>query len=258
VAAVRRPARLLVIAAVVLGLGALAAPPSAPPLYDGINYPDEPYRFVDPPPGAKATKAPTSATATATVTAGRAGALNLATKEMAPQLAIDLPEGAVRTPANVGTVQLTAKPIANIAVPGGRYLWSDVYDVSATRGTVSSVTDVDGQPTITMRAVNAERPEPAIARFDGRAWTLLPTLPTGNDIYSAQFAGLGKYAVLGSKPLVLSTGKSTSDQGVSGNYGVLIAIGVVAVVILLIALSVRRRVRARRASVEVPEDPEET
>lgn len=246
----RRPARLLVIAAVVLGLGALAAPPSAPPLYDGVNYPDEPYRFVDPPPGAQKTKPPTTASATAAVRGGRAGAFNLATAEMAPQISIDLPAGAVRTPTGVTQVRITAAPVKDIPVPSGTYLWSDVYDVSAAQGSITSVTDAEGQPTITMRAVNAERPTPAIARFDGKTWTMLPTLPTGNDIYAAQFPGLGRFAVLGSKPLVLTSGSAKANQGVSGNYGILIAIGAVAVVVLLIGLSVRRRVRARRATVE--------
>lgn len=246
----RRPARILLVAAVVLGLGALAAPPSAPPLYDGVNYPDEPYRFVDPPPGAPKTKPPTTASATASVRNGRAGALNLATAEMAPQISIDLPEGAVRIRAGVTQVRITAEPVKDIPVPSGTYLWSDVYEVSATQGSVSAVTDADGQPTITMRAVNAQRPEPKIARFDGKTWTMLPTLATGNDVYSAQFPGLGTFAVLGSKPLVLATTGATSDQGVSGNYGILIAIGAVAVIVVLIALSVRRRLRSRRATVE--------
>ena len=253
-----RRARLLAVAAAVLGIGALLAPATAPPLYDGVNYPDEPYRFVTPPKGAQTTKAPTSATATATVTNGHAGQLTLATKENAPQLSIDLPAGATVVPAGVTTLTITAKPFADIPVPQGKYLWSDVYDVRATQGSVSRITDASGQPTITLRAVNAERPEPVIARYDGTSWSMLPTLPVGNDIYSAQFPGLGRYAVLGAKPLVLSSSKG--NQGVSGNTGIWIALGAIAVVIVLIAVSVRRRLQARGAGdAEVPlEDTEET
>ena len=244
-----RQGRLLLAAALVLGLGALVAPASAPPLYDGVNYPDEPYRFVDPPAGAPKTKPATTASATAPVSGGRAGELKLATAENAPQISIDLPAGAVRTPDGVTSVRVTAAPVGNIAVPAGRYLWSDVYDVSATRGTVSAVTDAQGQPIITMRAVNAQRPEPVIARFDGARWTLLPTFAVGNDIYSAQFPGLGRFAVLGIDPLRLNT-TGSGDQGLSGNTGILVVIGVLVVVVALIGLSVRRRLRARRASLD--------
>jgi hypothetical protein len=255
VVAVRR-GRLLAVAAAVLGVGALLAPATAPPLYDGVNYPDEPYRFVTPPKGAPTTKPPTSATATATVTGGRAGQITLATKENAPQLSIDLPAGAAIVPSGTAGLTLTAQPIADIPVPQGKYLWSDVYDVRATQGSVTRITDASGQPTITLRAVNAQRPEPVIARYDGTAWSMLPTLPVGNDIYSAQFPGLGKYAVLGSKPLVLSS--STSNQGVSGNVGIWIALGAVAVVIVLIAVSVRRRLQGRRAGVDADVPVEDT
>lgn len=241
--------RILVAAAIVLGLGALAAPPSAPPLYDGVNYPDEPYRFVDPPAGAQRTKPPTTADATAVVSDGRAGALRLASAENAPQISIDLPAGAVRTPAGVTSLSLRAAPIADIAVPHGRYLWSDVYDVSATYGSVGAISDADGQPTITMRAVNAQRPIPVISRFDGQNWTALPTIATGNDIYAAQFAGLGRYAVLGSAPLVL---KQAAGGGLAGNYGILIAIGAIVIVLGLVALRVRRGLLARRAATDGP------
>ena len=52
----------MLVAAALLGLGWLLTPRTAPPLYDGVGFPDEPYRFVVAPAGApKTTKAPTVA-----------------------------------------------------------------------------------------------------------------------------------------------------------------------------------------------------
>ena len=96
-------ARIIVVALAILGIGWALAPRSAPPLYDGVGFPDEPYRFVVQPDGAPDTKAATVATGTTQVIGGKAGAIHANSAEQAPQVAFLIPVGRLHAPA--GTTQ---------------------------------------------------------------------------------------------------------------------------------------------------------
>src|SRR5581483_6600436 len=83
----------------------LAAPPHGVPLYDGIGFPDEPYRYVDPPAGSKATPAPTLATASTDAANGsNPHAFYANSAEVGPQIAIFLGPNAVVAPPSVSTI----------------------------------------------------------------------------------------------------------------------------------------------------------
>jgi hypothetical protein len=218
------------------------APRLAPPLYDGVAYPDEAYRFVVQPAGAKATKAATTATGTTTVTAGRAGALRAASAEQAPQVSLLIPTGRLQAPAGTSRITLRATPAQPIPAPSGHYLWSNVYDVAATDPGVT-MRDANPAATITLRAATAQRPYATIERYVNGTWTAVTTVPVGNDIYQATLPGLGRYAVVGSTPLSFS--KATTST-----LGIVVAVAAVVVVIALVVVGVLRR--RRRA------DPDET
>jgi hypothetical protein len=238
VAAVRRNSQLLLIALVVLGLGWWFAPRSAPPLYDGVGFPDEPYRFVVKPDGATATKAPTTATRVVPVTRGEAGAASLASAEQAPQVSVLIPTGRLQAPSGTKQITLRATPVRPVRAPSGGYLWSNVYELAATD---AKVTMRNGNPpaTITLRAASAQRPYPAIERYLNGAWTKVKTVPIGNDIYQAELPSLGRYAVVGTSPLDL-TKKSTTTY-----TGIIIAGAAGLIVVVLIVIGVRRRSRRR-------------
>lgn len=240
-----RPVRLLVIGLAVLGLGWLLAPRFAPPVYDGVGFPDEPYRFVVPPSDAQTTKTPTTATDHVPVTKGTAAAAVLNSAEQAPQVAVLIPTGRLQAPPGTRQFTLQAKPVRPIAAPSGGYLWSNVYDIAATDARVSLK---DGNPpaTVTLRAASAQRPYPKVEYYANGSWTAVHTVPVGRDIYQAALPALGDYAVVGSKPLVVG---AKAASGTTSASGVIIFVAAVAVVLVLVVLGVLRR---RRRPVEEP------
>ena len=254
VAALNRSTRLVTAALLVLGVGWSIAPRSALPLYDGIGFPDEPYRFVQRPAGAQETKAPTTARGTASVTGATTGSLAVASGESAPQISMYFPKGKLAVPAGASTVSITGTPTQPLPTGHGQYLWSDVYDVTAS----PAATRFNGgqQATITLRAASAQRPQPSIAYYAGGRWHLLPTFAQGRDIYIAELNRFGQFAVIGSNPLQVSqlSGTSTGGGG-SSPIGLIVGIGVGVVVVVLFVLGRMRRARAR-AAAEQDEDDE--
>jgi hypothetical protein len=249
---ISRPARAVLAGLLALALGWLVAPRWAPPVYDGVGFPDEPYRFVVRPPGAPPTKAPTAASRVVPVVKGIAAAVSLASAEQAPQIAILIPTGRLQAPPGVKQFVLRATPVRPISAPSGGYFWSNVYDVAASNPKVT-MRDASPPATITLRAATAQRPVPSIERYAGGVWTKLDTVPVGNDIYQATLPGLGKYAVIGSSPLdvgQLKNGSGAKNAATSAT-GVVIAVVAVVVVVLLVVIGIRRR---RKPADEPDED----
>jgi hypothetical protein len=247
------PARgIVLVALVLLGVGWALAPRSAPPLYDGVGFPDEPYRFVQRPPGTRVTKAPTTARATAGIIAGYSGQLSAASAESAPQVSVTIPEGMLRIPSGRPPVTLLATPEkASTPPPAGKYLWSNVYDI-----TVSPPATVVDRPnfvaTLILRAATAQQPLPVIAHLDGGRWTPLPTGPAGRDVYAADLSSLGRFAVLGDAPLDLSTLRTGGSRSGGSRAGIFTAVGVIAAVLALFVAGQWRRARRRRRAKEHP------
>jgi hypothetical protein len=250
VAAVKKPARLITAALLILGVGWSIAPRSALPLYDGIGFPDEPYRFVQRPAGAQETKPPTVAHGTASVVGGRPGSVVAASAEVAPQLSLYIPKGKLAVPAGTSKVTVTGTPAQPITPQAGQYLWSNVYNLSASPG--STTFHAGGQQaTITMRAASAQRPQPSIAYYAGGSWHLLPTFAQGQDIYIAELNRFGEFAVIGKNPLLVSKLSSGSKGGSGASaVGLIVGIGAGVVVVVLFVLGRMRRARARTAEDE--------
>jgi hypothetical protein len=248
VVAVNRPGRLITAALLVLGVGWSIAPHSALPLYDGIGFPDEPYRFVQRPAGAQETKAPTTAHGTAAVTGGSNAPLVAASAESAPQISLYIPKGKLTVPAGTSQITLTGTPVKPVPTGPGQYLWSDVYTVAASPGSTTFKTG-GSQATITLRAASAQRPQPSIAYRDGNRWHLIPTFAQGRDIYIAELTRFGQFAVIGRNPLLVSQlSGSSKGSGGSSAIGVLVGIGVGLIVVVLFVLGRLRRARARAAA----------
>jgi hypothetical protein len=241
-----RTARAVLAGLLALTLGWLIAPHWAPPVYDGLGFPDEPYRFVVRPDGAGTAKSPTTAKTVVPVTKWTAGAASLASAEQAPQVAILIPTGRLQAPTGTKQFTVQAAPITPISAPSGTYLWSNVYAVGATD---ASVTLKDGNPpaTITLRAGTAQRPQPTIEYYAHGTWTAVTTIAVGRDIYQASLPSLGDYAVVGSKPLVVG---AQANSGTTSRTGVIILVGAIVVVIGLVTVGVLRR---RQRTSEDPE-----
>jgi hypothetical protein len=220
----RRPpaaASVLVLAVLALVTTVLARPPHAPPLYDGIGFPDEPYRWVVTPPGHYQT--PLAATAAA-ARVSVSGAANVAGQalsgEQGPQIAVAVSRGAFSVPAGVSSITLRAVPQAVPAVlPEQGQVVSNLYLLTAE----ASGTPVPLTPGRTILVnMRAERPTPqavVICRWTGQQWEQLPTTRVGADIYAAQLDALAPVAVIRLDPGVTPSvsahaGRSNANPGV--------------------------------------------
>lgn len=245
----RRSGTWLLVGLVVLGAGWLLAPRWAPPVYDGVGFPDEPYRFVVRPHGAPVTKAPTVASRAVPVIRGVAGAASAASAEQAPQISILIPTGRLHAPPGTAQVVVQGRPVAPITAPAGGYFWSNVYAVGATD---PRVTMRDGNPpaTITLRAAAAQRPYPVIERYANGRWTKVSTAPVGQDIYQGRLPGFGKYAVVGTSPLDVSLVRgAAARKSTTSHLGIIVAVAAIVVAVVLFLLGQRRRSRRRGGEV---------
>lgn len=246
----KHPVGLVTAALLVLGVGWSIAPHAALPLYDGIGFPDEPYRFVQPPPGAQETKPPTTAHATVSVTGGTNVQLVAASAESAPQISLYIPKGRLNLPAGTAQLSVTGAPVQPLPDTPVQYQWSDVYNVTASPGS-ARFKPGGQQATITLRAASAQRPQPSIAYYEGGRWHLLPTFPQGQDIYIAELNRFGRFAVIGKNPLLVSKLPNTSKGGSGGSaIGLIVGIGAGVVVVVLFVIGRMRRARVRAAEAQ--------
>jgi hypothetical protein len=209
------PARwLLLIAA--LGLVWLTTAQPVP-LYDGIGFPDEPYRFVPPRgPGPAATSAQVDLKV---ADGSNVGGLIVNTREAGPQVSVFAPPHAFAAPGTAPVV-LAVRPVPpQPPLPPGE-LESNVYTLSltSTAGAVSLVPEAQ-PPAITMRSVTTQPPEPVFhyrAKPAGK-WQEIKTRRVGRDIYNAVALGPGEYVLMrDAGPL-----KKASSGGRGGLYAVL-------------------------------------
>jgi len=187
--------RRLLAALLLVALGRLLSP-AAVPVYDGIGAPDEPYRYVAPPSGAKKTAAPTTARATSPVTGGVAtDGMTLATAESGPQFSLFVPPRAVATGGTKLVVEAT--PRAPTDQPAGARIDGNVYDVTMTGQGPVTLTPQAALATLYLRATSAKQPPPKMEHRAavGQPWQALDTARGGQDVYVSDFRGPGQYAL---------------------------------------------------------------
>lgn len=170
-----------------LGAAMLLIGRAGPPLYDGLGFPDDPYRFV----GHK--RPPASAHVTLRFRDGASQAAELRTPEHGPQFKLVLDPGALT--GATAPVTLTGTPIpAAGALPRG------VVDSNAYRVAAAGAESASGdrrRGAATLRAAVMTKPAPVIVFRPTAAapWRELPTSTVGVDNLRTSFVGLGDYAV---------------------------------------------------------------
>jgi hypothetical protein len=198
VVAVKRPVflgGLVLLVAWVFG-PALAGPP----LYDGIGFPDEPYRYMDRPPKTVQMPPPTTATGTAKrLAGGDFDAIVAASAEQGPQVLVTIGGGTLTAPAGCAAVSLTAAPLAPPATVAGDPTWGNAYRLTLA-------CDAGGTPTaaragtnhVQLRAPDASQPGPDVYYAPSAAgpWQRLDTVRIGNDNYQAPLVGPGLYVLV--------------------------------------------------------------
>jgi hypothetical protein len=83
------------------------------PLYDGVGFPDEPYRYVNPPVTSKKTLPPSPAETVATISHGtNLDYLSLASREQGPQSSFYVYHKVLKVNPGLKTISLKAIPMA--------------------------------------------------------------------------------------------------------------------------------------------------
>jgi hypothetical protein len=189
------PRRLWVVGVLLVGAGWLVTPVPVP-VYDGVGVPDEPYRFVQPPPGKAPTADPTVATATTPVSKGiSVNGLIVATAEQTPQLSLFVPPKALA--AKAGPITVRATPRAPADAPRGMKIVGNVYEITLTSpgGPVTTTNDI-GIASLYLRALDGSDGWVMQHRAQHTApWTALKTDRGGTDSHVSSFKGAGEYAL---------------------------------------------------------------
>jgi hypothetical protein len=186
----RLPAGVLLIGLGLTWLAAISPFARPAPLFDGV-FIEDPYLFVDPPPGAPGD--PTSAEATQPVVDGSVPLLAVATTEVPPQAQIIAEADAFAISAGTESVTVTIVP----AAVNDPTIAGNVYRFNVTDpGGASLQIRPGARVTIVVRAPQPN-PRAQIARLDGTRWLPIPTESGGlPDLFAANITQLGDFAVV--------------------------------------------------------------
>jgi hypothetical protein len=244
---------VLVLAILALAATVAARPPHAPPLYDGLGFPDEPYRYVQAPSDVPHGPPAAGGSNSAPVNDGTNAQLGLQTAEQGPQFAVFLPPGALTSASGATRVTVTATPLApDGATPYGP-INGNVYrvDVTSDAGPVTFNPQAVRSP-MTLRATQSFPPDTAgVFRPSAQApWTQVTTGMAGFNVYSVEFHGNGDYALVQPGTTAAATrGQTTtgsSGQGTRTVALVLLIAGGFILLILAMAVLARWRSAATR------------
>jgi hypothetical protein len=229
----RRKAAYLGAAGSALALAWIVAPAGVP-IYDGIGNPDDPYRYVSPPPSAVTDKAPSSVTGHSPVVNGfNKDLLFLTTREMGPQITVSIPQKSLRADSAT-QVTVHAEPEAPAGQPSGATIDGNVARLTfaADKGSVTTGKNISFAYVV-LRATSGRQPGPTMYYRTTGSWRALHTSRVGNDIYQSGIPGPGEYALAFAADAKSSSGSHTLVI-------VLVAV-IVGVVVLLLAVRLLRR-----------------
>jgi len=218
---------------------------TAPPVYDGIIVPPEPYRWESPPPNlAAGNKLPLPGEATLPVLNGQVAGGGVQTGDS--QVVMYFGPGAFKAPAGAQTVKCTITPDPKPpAPPAGVEIRGNVYQIACIGQPGDGPITVVSTYHLTMRFPSGAFKE--IQHYDGSSWRALPTLraPGGDPYASVNAPGFGEYA-------------ATAPVGAPGDSILTILsryaefYGILAFVIIFGAIAVIQEIRRRRRNSPAP------
>jgi hypothetical protein len=185
----KRNAWWLTLAGLAVSAASLAGPRIVP-LYDGVGFPDEPYRYVSRP---SATPPASAAVQTIPLYGLDDSVFSVVSEEGGPQVSINLSSRALSVPKPATEVVLRADPKAPTDQPAGGTIAGNVYVVSATsQPGPPSIRNQDVSLSLRLpQDVQTTIPPKIIYRTHGGKWRALNTLQVGADIYEVHFQGVG-------------------------------------------------------------------
>lgn len=239
------------------GLGLILAwlvAPAGVPLYDGVGFPDERYRYVQPPAGYPSTPPPGPATASAPGSGGaNTEAFYATSPEQGPQASVYVSAGVLRGPTSATSYSMTATPLAPVGQPPNEQVDGNAYRLSFTAGgavATFSPTQPDAFSTVQLRATTSAQPGPQMFYRPSaqQPWRMITTNRSGMDIYQSAVQGPGDYALARPAAGYPSTGGSPTAAPAASSkpVGVLVGLGALLAVVIAGLLALRVRASRRR------------
>jgi hypothetical protein len=240
------------LAALAVGLitAALLHGGGAPPVFDGIIVPPEPYRWESPPPNLKAgNKPPLSGEATLPVVNGQVAGGGVQTGDS--QVIIFFGPGTFKAPSGASSVKCTIQPDANPPpAPSGVDMRGNVYRIGCVGQPGGSAVTVTSTYHLTLRFPPGAFKE--IQYQDGTSWRALTTLraPGGDPYASVNAPGFGEYAA------TAPTGAASGGDSLFSVLGRYVEFyGILAFVILFGVIAIVQEIRRRQKQAPSPTLP---
>jgi hypothetical protein len=234
-----RRAGLLALALGLIAAALLHGRIAAPPIYDGIIVPPEPYRWESPPPNlAAGNKRPLPGDATLPVQNGQVAGGGIQTGDN--QVVMYFGPGAFKAPTGANGVKCSIVPDPNPPeAPAGVEIRGNVYRVGCVGEPGGGPVTIVSPYHLTMRFPPGAFKE--IQFNDGSGWRALPTLtaPGGDPYASVNAPGFGEYAA--TAPTGAAGPSAVSDLGRYLEF-----FGILAFVILFGAIAIFQEIRRRR------------
>jgi hypothetical protein len=218
------------------------------PIYDGVGFPDEPYRYVKPPASSKATlPADTAAITIRLQDNTNPSDFGLASKEQGPQVNLYIYRLILSTesPGTKAIIRATPKDPANSKTSKGKVV-GNIYELSA----VSNGGTVSFKPKLNIGFIDLRLPQGETANATmvfrpkpDKKWQILNTSQVGRDVYEASIVGFGDYALV---PGSASSGSSAHSPAFI--FLILITIIIALAIILAILRARDKKSKKRKAS----------
>jgi|GEM_PF-1802989 len=176
------------------------------PLYDGVGFPDEPYRYVKTPAGVQNANLPPSPAQTyVSLTNGtNQSDFTLATKEQGPQASIYVYSLALSSQSAAQAIVKLEPKAPDTNKPKIGAIAGNIYNLSAApdKGNVAfKSTAHESRGYVDLRLPQNAGVNAVMMYRSGtnQAWRNLGTTKVGNDIYEANIEGVGDYALVPAK-----------------------------------------------------------
>jgi hypothetical protein len=204
------------------------------PIYDGVGFPDEPYRYSKPPASQKkATLPPSPAEVSVDIKNNtNQSDVGLASKEQGPQVNIYVYRLALNAKSSSDKISLKAQPIAPESIKTSKgNIAGNAYHLSAVSNNGAVIFNSGKKGYIDLRVPQGfYAPVKMVYRTkSNETWQPIETSRVGNDIYEASIVGFGDYALV--PPTVKNTSGTHSPLFI---IGILIALLIILITVLLI------------------------
>lgn len=213
----------------------------AVPLYDGLSFPQDAYRYA---PARTGAPAATAAVAQLSVDQGiNASGSVVNSAERGPQIQLYVPRGALRASAPID-LRAQPGPVAGSFTPGEPV--SNVYAISATSpGGEVLINAAADRIRVTLRAaVHKVAPVMHYRAEPTEAWRALATFPLGHGSFVADAPGFGDYVLVRVSGGVANAGSPGTTSGSGGGGGavwLLVGVLLLASVLASVVVTTQRR-----------------